>query len=188
MPWPKGKKFSPEQIAKRSTTLIANGTRQKKPLVIEGVDYWKCGTCQRYRPSEDFYEDGKTFSGISSVCRQCHTAASIRTRDKDRARETNASYMRRARAADPDRFRASDRAASVKKRERSPEKVAARNAVNSAVKRGELQKPAACEECGQVKPVAGHHEDYARPLHVRWLCRRCHGLVHRNQEVSSGGS
>lgn len=187
MPWPKGKRFSSEQIAKRTATLVANGTRRKKPVVLEGIEYWRCGTCIRYRPSEDFYEDGKTASGISSVCRQCHTAASIRTRDKDRSRETNAAYMRRARSSEPERFRASDRKASARKRDKSPDKVAARNAVNSAVKRGDLMKPAACEACGEDKPVAGHHEDYSRPLEVRWLCRHCHGLVHRNKEVPDGG-
>jgi hypothetical protein len=187
MPWPKGKPFSQEQIAKRCATLIANGTRRKKPVILEGIEYRKCGTCCRFRPTEDFYEDGKTASGISSVCRRCHTAGSIRTRDKDLARASNAAYMRRARQKDPERFRAADRAASPRKREKSPEKVAARNAVNAALKRGDLIKPPACEECGELKPVAGHHDDYAQPLAVRWLCRRCHGMVHRHEEAQHAG-
>ena len=34
-----------------------------------------------------------------------------------------------------------------------------------------------CELCGDPKAVA-HHDDYSRPLDVRWLCRSHHTLVH----------
>lgn len=34
-----------------------------------------------------------------------------------------------------------------------------------------------CEGCGKRK-VEAHHEDYSRPLEVRWLCRDCHAAAH----------
>lgn len=34
-----------------------------------------------------------------------------------------------------------------------------------------------CEICGSEKADA-HHDDYARPLEVRWLCRRHHVTTH----------
>ena len=34
-----------------------------------------------------------------------------------------------------------------------------------------------CEVCGATKTVA-HHDDYAKPLDVRWLCRSHHALLH----------
>jgi hypothetical protein len=44
-----------------------------------------------------------------------------------------------------------------------------------------LAKPECCSVCGQVTrapDLHGHHLDYARPLHVVWICRGCHGAEH----------
>jgi len=49
--------------------------------------------------------------------------------------------------------------------------------VRRAIGRGELIKPIECSSCLRVKPLDGHHDDYSKPLEVRWLCRRCH-LAH----------
>lgn len=35
-----------------------------------------------------------------------------------------------------------------------------------------------CEICGNKKAVK-HHDDYNKPLKIRWLCYRCHVGVHR---------
>lgn len=179
MPWPKGRKFSEEHIAKRSASLATSGKRRKKPVLINDVHHWKCGTCGLNKPTSEFYEDGKTASGVASVCKGCHIESSMRTRDKDKARESNAEYMRRARLSNPEKFRVRERLASKKKREHQPEKVSARNAVNAAVRRGDLIKPVACESCNQEKRLTGHHDDYSKPLVVRWLCYSCHGKEHR---------
>jgi len=44
--------------------------------------------------------------------------------------------------------------------------------------RKETQMMAACTNCGQVKRVEGHHDDYAFPNVVRMLCRSCHKKWH----------
>lgn len=64
-------------------------------------------------------------------------------------------------------------------RRRNPEKYRARTAVGNAVRDGVLQRPDACESCGAIGPVEAHHEDYDKPLEVRWLCALCHGKQHR---------
>lgn len=43
-------------------------------------------------------------------------------------------------------------------------------------RRGKLT-PEPCEACG-FSDVQMHHDDYARPLAVRWLCRECHQRLH----------
>lgn len=53
----------------------------------------------------------------------------------------------------------------------------ARWLAKNAVARGKLV-PQPCERCGSEKHVEKHHEDYARPLDVRWLCRGCHKAEH----------
>ncbi len=35
-----------------------------------------------------------------------------------------------------------------------------------------------CEICGD-EPALAHHDNYADPLSVKWLCSSCHKLMHR---------
>lgn len=67
--------------------------------------------------------------------------------------------------------RAKDRARGF--RETDPLKIKARNATRVLGKG--LHD---CEKCGAPKAHA-HHDDYTKPLDVRWLCRSCHGVEHR---------
>jgi len=55
-------------------------------------------------------------------------------------------------------------------------KAKARSLVHSAIKAGTLA-PQPCEVCGSME-VHAHHEDYSKPLDVRWLCNVHHGKEH----------
>lgn len=57
-------------------------------------------------------------------------------------------------------------------------KIKARTLVRVHVRDGKMTKPDACEKCGEDKPLHGHHEDYAKPLEVNWLCSQCHAERH----------
>jgi hypothetical protein len=50
--------------------------------------------------------------------------------------------------------------------------------LHQAVASGHVVKPDCCSECGKKGRVHGHHEDYAEPLQVTWLCSVCHGRRH----------
>lgn len=50
--------------------------------------------------------------------------------------------------------------------------------VKKAVRSGRLMRMA-CEVCG--KTAEAHHDDYGRPLNVRWLCRSHHRKFHNDQ-------
>ena len=52
----------------------------------------------------------------------------------------------------------------------------ARRKVRTAIESGRLQR-LPCEQCGAV-PAQAHHDDYSRPLDVRWLCPRHHREHH----------
>lgn len=60
-------------------------------------------------------------------------------------------------------------------------KVPAQVSLRAAVARGDLVRPATCENCGKPCKAQGHHDDYRNPLTVRWLCQRCHNLAHKRQ-------
>lgn len=51
----------------------------------------------------------------------------------------------------------------------------ARNKVRTAIAAGRLARQS-CEVCG-AEPTHGHHDDYDKPLDVRWLCPSHHSAV-----------
>lgn len=55
---------------------------------------------------------------------------------------------------------------------RSPEAIRAHRAVHGGHFR--RQRPSRCETCPNNTDLQAHHDDYAKPLEVRWLCRSCH--------------
>jgi hypothetical protein len=55
-------------------------------------------------------------------------------------------------------------------------KANARRIANMAVQRGRLI-PQPCEFCGQPA-MEKHHDDYSRPLDVRWFCAVHHAVEH----------
>lgn len=59
----------------------------------------------------------------------------------------------------------------------NPQAVWAHSCLRSALNRG-LIKRRPCEVCG-AEEVDGHHDEYARPMDVRWLCRKHHQALHR---------
>jgi ribosomal protein S27AE len=52
-----------------------------------------------------------------------------------------------------------------------------RQRTNKAIKEGGLVRQP-CEVCGAER-VDAHHDDYARPLDIRWLCRSHHRQHHK---------
>jgi ribosomal protein S27AE len=61
-------------------------------------------------------------------------------------------------------------------RYRNPEKAKAHYMVQGAIRKGTLIK-SPCEKCSNEK-VHAHHDDYTKPLIIRWLCAKCHKEHH----------
>lgn len=55
-------------------------------------------------------------------------------------------------------------------------KMNARSYLHVYVKRGKVDR-LTCEKCGAV--AQAHHDDYSKPLQVRWLCKAHHHEHHR---------
>ena len=69
---------------------------------------------------------------------------------------------------------------SKKWRIKYPEKYKAHIKVNNALRDRKIFKPNACEECSRDLKLHAHHEDYSKPLDVKWLCVECHGKKNPN--------
>ena len=67
----------------------------------------------------------------------------------------------------------------------NPEKIKAQNLVARMLRRREMIR-GVCEICGTTERVHGHHDDYSKPLEVRWLCARHHRLLHAEQRCCGG--
>ena len=66
-----------------------------------------------------------------------------------------------------------------------PEAYAAHKVVVVAIRNGMLvRRP--CEICG-AENARAHHEDYSKPLDVRWLCQIHHVARHRELEMQQVG-
>jgi hypothetical protein len=137
-----------------------------------------CRVCQA--PDAEFY------AGVKSRCVECHKGA-MRARYQAKRHEIAAYDQRRAtlphRVAARAAYKATlsaERIAEYQRRSKAkqPEKVQARGIMYRALKAGRITRPDHCETCREVKPLHGHHDDYAAPLDVRWLCTTCHRQAH----------
>jgi len=63
----------------------------------------------------------------------------------------------------------------------------ANDILDNALRYGKLHNPEKCSVCGDEgrfsdgrTSIQGHHDDYNKPLDVRWLCQRCHHEWHKH--------
>lgn len=57
--------------------------------------------------------------------------------------------------------------------------------VAHAIRNGLLAAPECCELCGSPEYLETHHQDYAQPFAVEWLCRGCHGSAHARDNAAN---
>ena len=142
---------------------------------------YTCKSCGATSDKAPFY------ASITTHCTNCwktrqrnynkETANERRAHDRERNNlphrvEARASYQQ------TEQGKASHAASITKWRERNKTKYEAQNKVNNALRDGKITKPTQCEGCNKKTPVQGHHDDYNKPLEVRWLCSECHSAHH----------
>ena len=146
----------------------------------------KCKTCKQEKSEIDFNKWYKKTgsSGYRSSCKLCQSLInkSYRKVHQDRLkmkrRERSGAQPKRY-CTDPDKKRKNEYV--YKSQRKSPEKVIARSILNSHVHSGKILKPERCEVCGNKGKLEAHHEDYSRPLDVKWVCKSCHMYFHWNK-------
>jgi len=144
----------------------------------------KCKVCNKFKSETGFYS-GRT-------CKEC-TKKSVRKnrlknieyyREYDRLRS---GLLKRVRARkeyaekckkDPI-LRKLSNAKKLEYIKRNTVKRAAHILTDNAIRSGVLVKKP-CEFCGKKK-VQAHHDDYSKPLEVRWLCIKHHHEHHKQE-------
>ena len=146
-----------------------------------------CFICHKEKRLEEFYRHPRMADGHLGKCKDC-TKAYIKLREETLKRtdldwhekelERHRKKAAKARAEGRQVNEAAYREAQKKWRELNKHKRAAHASVQYALKAGTLlRKP--CEKCGEK--AQAHHDDYTKPLEVRWLCVRHHN-DHHNEE------
>lgn len=131
-----------------------------------------CRCCGERKPISDFYPHPGGALKRQPDCKECHRA-NMKIR-----RLTNPSVQEydRKRAKTPAR-KAKARAVSIRWREQNPDAYRAQTKVGNAIRDGKLKRQP-CALCGTENNVHAHHQDYSKPLDVKWLCAKCHHRIH----------
>ena len=150
-----------------------------------------CRRCGVEKDIGSFYKHSRMLDGYLNICIDC-TKARIK-----KHRDANIEKIRqydKSRANDPKRVQArleyskTERGKEVTKKSRKkylenyPMKRAAHVVTGNAIRDGRLIRETSCSECGSSENIEGHHDDYSKPLDVRWLCRKCHVSWHKSNK------
>jgi hypothetical protein len=115
-----------------------------------------CSRCRQWKPLAEFHSNPSRRLAASGYCGECFAGWT--------------------------KEHGVDSAARVRRYRDNPTNVGkelARQAVRTALRTGGLNK-GPCEIGGDCSGrIEAHHDDYSKPLEVRWLCRRHHGRSHR---------
>ena len=151
----------------------------------------QCKICFAEKSFSDYYKG-------HAQCKTCYIAKvkkyslensdKVKAYDKKRFKEDPRVLARHKRYAASAAGRAAANRGSAGWVSRNRIKKGAATIVGNAVRDGRLAKPDSCEVCeGKPSRLHGHHDDYALPLTVRWLCSTCHRLWHKEHGPGLNG-
>lgn len=156
---------------KNGTTRKNGPSKRRKERFIDGKRQKFCKGCDSWLYEAAFPRSKAKYDGLHAYCLACNRTkqAAERARRGEGYRE-----MRR-------RYRRTDRGARAysKYKPTHPWQHEAQKKIWLEIQAGRLVKPKTCSECDRGGRIDGHHDDYAKPLVVRWLCRWCHQKWHR---------
>lgn len=165
-----------------------------------------CKKCEEEKQLSDFYKCKTAKDGREGKCIKCRNQAShlryletadiisekgkkrYRNNKDDKLKKSKEWYIKNSdrkgktskqwRENNQDRSRELARNNMREYRKRNPEKEKARKIAGAAIRSGELIRMP-CEECGSAQKIEAHHDDYSKPLDIRWLCLKHHTDLHR---------
>jgi len=134
-----------------------------------------CKTCQTDKQQSEFY------FGVAR-CKECHKSAVKANYEAKmlipewREKELERQRLKEDRRRKEGKVATCGNKAKHEWRKRHKLKSLAHSKVASAIKRNQLLRNP-CEKCGDQNSEA-HHDDYSKPLDVRWLCAKHHAEHH----------
>jgi hypothetical protein len=150
-----------------------------------------CRECKTEKPLSDFYKHSRMADGHLNKCAECvksrvakHREANlekIQAYDKLRSNQPHRIKARKE-YAKTEQGKEAHRRGLKAYHERCPMRYAAHVITGNAIRDGKLIRASNCSVCGSTEKIEGHHDDYTKPLEVRWLCKKCHKEWHRHNK------
>lgn len=150
----------------------------------------KCFKCLTEKELGQFYKHSEMADGHLNKCKDCTKSDSHAVRaarldyyqEYDRKRASLPKRVQKRmeiaeRWKNDPKLKERRNKLSADWRENNKIKRAAHILVGNAIAKGKLIKQP-CEVCGELK-VDAHHDDYTKPLDVRWLCKTHHAEHHK---------
>lgn len=148
-----------------------------------------CFKCNEQKSLVEFYKHKQMADGHLNKCKECTKKDTkeniIKNHDYYAEYERNrANLPHRVEArklySQTEQGKLAARKAKEKWTAENVIKRGASHIVNNAIRDGKLIKEYKCQDCGiENVRIHGHHDDYAFPLSVRWLCSKCHIAWHK---------
>lgn len=147
-----------------------------------------CFKCGKLKSLSEYYKHKKMADGHLNKCKECtkNDAHKHRENNIDRIREYDRNRPNKdERAKKSSEYSKTPKGKHVKKKSmqkynQDKLKKQAKVDLANAVKYGRIKKPSSCESCGVECKPHGHHDDYSKPLDIRWLCVKCHVNFHNH--------
>lgn len=129
----------------------------------------RCFKCDKEKDLSEFYKHKQMKDGHLNKCKECTKNDAVNTR------KANIDYYREY---DRKRGNRQSDGYTAEYRAKYPNKYKAHCMVNNAIRGGKLF-PEPCEVCFCTHDLHAHHDDYLKPLNVRWLCAAHHSQWHK---------
>lgn len=160
----------------------------------------QCSTCKAYKLFNSFHRCDQAKDKLMYSCKECVSARSgvynettrsnpeKHKREKELKRILYSSNVKNPEFVEKYKKKSKDRLISKEQARiyqynhisKNPDKIRARNLAMKAIRRGDIVR-LPCEVCGDELSEA-HHDDYSKPLQVRFLCKIHHMEHHRKYD------
>lgn len=129
-----------------------------------------CFVCKEHIDISMFYAHKKMADGHLNKCKKC-------TKNYERQRRQDPKFRDKILAYDRERGSRQGYEYTKQYRNEYPNKYKSHTLIGNSIRDG-LIFAGCCEVCGSSEYIHAHHDDYSKPLIVRWLCASHHKLWH----------
>jgi len=153
-------------------------------VISLGITHKECYNCKCTKLMSEFNKNSSKKDGLCVWCRSCSSEGN--KKHHKQTYETNCKNpewieKRRSYPVSHVPTKEYSRKAAAKYRLINRDKVKARLLTDYEIRAGRITRMP-CEVCGDNITEA-HHDDYSKPLDIRWLCKKHHAEHHRKHKT-----